>query len=258
MKIETKVGLLFLVSIVLVVAFAYVLGAFNPFSNSNDIYLMYNFAGGIEEGSKVRVMGITVGRVKSIEFRPDMKTKEGEEVKLRIRVGINKKAWQTVRSDSKFYINLAGVIGEKFIEVSPGTLQAPALEPGAHIRGEDPPRIDQLISQSYGLAGKVLEIVEENESSLIETVETVNNLVSNLNKTLKLIDKATADKDTKEFIRNVTQIAGDLAFLTGKIRTEEGKKTLALLHKLLWRLEDLDAKNIRKFLQDEGIRAKIF
>ncbi len=37
----------------------------------------------------------------------------GEEVKLRLTVTVDKKAWTSVRKDSKFFINLAGVIGEK-------------------------------------------------------------------------------------------------------------------------------------------------
>ena len=37
MKAETKVGLLFLVTLILVVLFAYVLGVVSPFSNSNEL-----------------------------------------------------------------------------------------------------------------------------------------------------------------------------------------------------------------------------
>ena len=110
MKAETKVGLMFLAAIVLAVVFALLLGSFNPFSNSHTLNLLYNFAGGIEVGSPVRVMGIKVGKVKSIEFDPNEKTDTGEEVKLRVRISVDKKAWNTLRKDSRFFINLAGVI----------------------------------------------------------------------------------------------------------------------------------------------------
>ena len=168
----------------MVAIFAFYLGAFNPFSNANQLTVLYNFAGGIEVGSPVRVMGIKVGKVKSIDFDPEAKSPDGEEVKLRILITIDKSAWKTVRRDSKFFINLAGVIGEKFIEVSPGTLSEPELKSGQIVRGEDPPRVDQLISQSYGLAGKIFEFVENNEASVIDTINTMNKLVLNLNKTL--------------------------------------------------------------------------
>ena len=258
MKAETKVGLLFLTAIVLVVGFAYYLGALNPFSNANELRLAYNFAGGIEVGSPVRVMGIKVGKVTSIKFDPGMKMPDGEEVKLEITVRINKDAWQTVRSDSKFYINLAGVIGEKFIEVTPGTTAAGELQPGGLVRGEDPPRIDQLISQSYGLAGKILDMVEKNEGSVVDTIAQMNKLVDNLNKTLVLLEKTSKNKEFAKIVSNVATITEDLTIATSKLRGPEAEKTMQLMHTLIWRLEGLDDKAIKKFLQQEGIKAKLF
>lgn len=258
MKAETKVGLMVLAALVLAVVFALLLGSFNPFSNSHNLNLLYNFAGGIEVGSPVRVMGIKVGKVKSIEFDPNEKTDSGEEVKLRVRISVDKKAWNTLRADSRFFINLAGVIGEKFIEVTPGTLSEAPLNPDQKIRGEDPPRIDQLLSQSYSLAGKMLEFVNKNEGSMIQTIETMNKLVTNFDKVLKQIDKTTQNQDVGLMLKNMSIISNDMAYFTQSLRSPEGKKTFLLIQKLIDRLDPLDAAAIRKFLQEEGIRAKLF
>lgn len=258
MKVETKVGLLFLTAVAMVAAFAWYLGALNPFSSSNELYLGYNFAGGIEVGSPVRVMGIKVGKVTGIEFDPSMKTPSGEEVKLRVKISISREAWPTVREDSRFYINLAGVIGEKFIEATPGSASSPALAPGSFLRGEDPPRIDQLISQSYGLAGKILEMVERNEGSVSDTLDKMNSLVTNLNKTLVLLEKTSKNQEFSKIVTNVATITDDLTVLTSKLRGPEAEKTMALIHQLIWRLEKLDEESLRKFLQKEGIKAKLF
>ena len=81
MKPQTKVGILFVLSVVLMVGFAFALGAIQPFSNANELKIAYNFAGGIEVGSPVRVMGIKVGKVRSIDFEPNFKMPDsGEEV----------------------------------------------------------------------------------------------------------------------------------------------------------------------------------
>lgn len=258
MKIETKVGLLFLSAIVVMVGFAYFLGLINPFSSDNELKLAYNFAGGIELGSPVRVMGIKVGKVKSIDFIPEQKMPSGEEVKLRITISVSKKAWPTIRKDSKFYINLAGVIGEKFIEITPGSLEAELLKEGELLRGEDPPRIDQLISQSYGLAGKILEMVEENETSVVDTITTMSQLVTNLNSALKHLNKITDKKDVSKLIANMVTLTDNMSYFSEQMRTEDGKKTLKLINDLLFRLEGLDKAAIKKFLQDEGIKAKLF
>lgn len=258
MKAETKVGILFIGAIIMVIAFAYFLGVINPFSNSNELTVAFNFAGGIEVGSPVRVMGIKVGKVRSIQFSPDFKMPDGEEVKLRIVIQVEKSAWKTLAKDSRFYINLAGVIGEKFLEITPGSMDQEKLAPGSVVRGEDPPRIDQLISQSYGLAGKIVEFVNKNEGSVTNTIELMSRLVANLNKTIQLLDKATSNKNTEKLIKNLIVISDNVAYLTQEMRGPEAEKTIKLVNKLIWRLEALDKEAIKKFLQEEGIKAKLF
>ncbi len=255
---ELKVGGLFLLALVFVIGFIWYLGVLNPFASANDLRVGYNYAGGVEVGSPVRVMGIKVGKVKSIEFTPNQKSASGEEVKLTVVLSISREAWPTVRADSKFFINLAGVIGEKFVEVSPGSSSAAEIPPGTFVRGEDPPRIDQLISQSYGLAGKILDMVEKNEGSIVDTIEKMNSLVNNLNKTLVLLEKTSKNKEFTHIVSNISQMTDDALILTSKLRGPESQKTLELLHRLVWRLDKLDDKAIKEFLQKEGIKAKLF
>lgn len=259
MKPQTKVGLMFLGALAMVVVFAFALGTLSPFSNSFELKIAYNFAGGIEVGSPVRVMGIKVGKVKSIDFEPNFKMPEtGEEVKLVIKITVDKSAWSSIRTDSKFYINLAGVIGEKFLEITPGTTTNPEFIKGQVVRGEDPPRIDQMISQSYALAGKILEFVNRNEGSVIETIETMNKLVINFDKMLKQLEKTSRDPAVHKIVKNLSTIMEDGAFFSQKMRGTEALKTMALINDLIRRLEPLDGPAIKKFLQDEGIKAKLF
>jgi phospholipid/cholesterol/gamma-HCH transport system substrate-binding protein len=259
MKSPTKVGILFIITLLLVIGFALALGAIQPFSNANELKIAYNFAGGIEVGSPVRVMGIKVGKVRSIDFVPDFKMPEtGQEVKLLITVAIDKKAWPTVRKDSQYFINLAGVIGEKFLEITPGNSSSEELKPGQVVRGEDPPRIDQLISQSYSLAGKVIDFVNKNEGSVMDTIDTMNKLVVNLDKALRQLDKTTKDQEIHKLLKNITTVTDDMAFFSQKMRTPENQKTLALIGELIRRLDPLDAEAIKKFFQKEGIRAHLF
>ena len=254
---ETKVGLLFVGTLGLIVLFAYYLGVLNPFSNSNNLNVMFNYAGGLEEGSPVRVMGIKVGKVNRIVFDPEFKMANGEEVKLRIQISVDKKAWASIRKDSKYFINLAGVIGEKFLEISPGSSGEPEVENSSTVRGEDPPRIDQLISQSYGLAGKIIEIVNKNEGSVTNVISQVDKMMTNFNKTLSLLDKTSKNPEVSKLLNNAIKISDDLAYLTGQLRTKKAEDSFQLVHKLLFRLENLDAPAIKKFLQEEGIKARL-
>jgi phospholipid/cholesterol/gamma-HCH transport system substrate-binding protein len=258
MKVETKVGLLFAGTLVLVLVFAYLLGIISPFSNVHALNVRFNYAGGLEEGSPVRVMGIKVGKVRKIEFDPTYRMANNEEVKLRVEVEIEKKAWPSVRKDSKFFINLAGVIGEKFLEISPGTLAESELSPNDNVRGEDPPRIDQLISQSYGLAGKIIELVNKNEGSVSNLISQLDHLTTNFNKTLVLLDKTSKNKEMSRLLDNAVQISDDVAYLTANLRSKKSEETISLVQRLLQRLEGLDGPTIKKFFQEEGVKAHIF
>lgn len=263
---EAKVGFLLFATLVLTVVFAWLMGASNPFKRTVTFYVNYNFAGGIEVGSPVRVAGIKVGKVEKINFfvpdtsfkAPDAKPTEAL-TPLRVKVSISTEAAEGVRKDSQFFINIAGIIGERYVEITPGSMSSPKVVDGDVLRGVDPPRIDQLISQSFDLAGKIKQVIEENEGDITKSIKLLYELSSNINKTLGYIDRSKMFKtDIAQLINNLIEMTGDLKELTAKTRTEEGKKTLELLHKLLWRLEPLDHEAIQKFFQKEGIRTRLF
>ncbi len=73
-----------------------------------------------------------------------------------------------------------------------------------------------------------------------------------------LLDKASKNKDVGRLLENSIKISDDLAYLTGKMRSEKAEKTYDLIHKLLFRLEPLDGPALEKFFQTEGVRARVF
>ncbi|MBU6374772.1 MAG: MCE family protein [Bdellovibrionales bacterium] len=272
---ETKVGLLVAGTTVLVVAFAWLLGVRNPFQSSTRFYVTYNFAGGIEVGSPVRVSGIKVGKVEAIEFFSPIDPKTAIAVKepgsaeetgarasvvpLKLKISIRSDAAKGIRKDSQFYVNIAGIIGERYIEVTPGSADAEVVKDGATLAGVDPPRIDQLISQSFDLAGKIKDLIEKNKGDITKSIELLYKLSANVNQTLTHVENSKIFKtDLQSLVNNLIQITKDTRTITDNFSTPEGKRTLTLLHDLLWRLEPLDSSTIRSFMQKEGIRARLF
>jgi phospholipid/cholesterol/gamma-HCH transport system substrate-binding protein len=270
---EAKVGLLILLTLILGGGFAWFIGIKAPFGNTVSYYVTYNFAGGIDVGSPVRVSGIKVGKVESIDFfapsdprltsiqepGSDPVSDDKVYVPLKVKISVRKDVMVGIRKDSRFYINLAGIIGERYVEITPGRANQPMLEPGATVAGVDPPRIDQLLSQSFDLAGKIADIIDENKGDISKSIDLLYKLSGNINKTLEWVDRSKVFKnDLGKLIENLIAITEDVRKLTEKTRTPEGEKTLKLLHELLWRLEPLDSKNIRQFLQKEGVRVHIF
>lgn len=272
---ETRVGILVATTAILVVIFAWVLGVKNPLQRSVDFYVTYNFAGGIEVGSPVRVSGIKVGKVESIEFfapnratdtvatkTPGSATEAAgvdAVVPLKMKISIRNDAAKGVKADSQFFINIAGIIGERYIEVTPGSIDSPQIHEGQTLAGIDPPRIDQLISQSFDLAGKLKDLVERNRGDITRSIELLYKMSANINQTLGSVEKSRLfQTDLQALINNLISITREVRVVTDNFSTPQGKKTIGLLHELLWRLEPLDSKNIREFIQKEGIRARVF
>lgn len=270
---ETKVGALIVGTLCLALAFAWIIGVENPFKPTVEFYVTYNFAGGIEVGSPVRVSGIKVGKVERIDFfvaengKPVSLQEPGSAestsgqalAPLRLKISVRKDAAVGVRRDSRFYVNLAGIIGERYIEITPGSFQVAQVKAGDVVAGVDPPRIDQLISQSFDLAGKIKEVIDKNAGDISKSIELLYKLSGNLNQTLTWVDKSALFKtDLNKLVGNLIAITTDVRKMTDRANTPEGEKTLKLLHELLWRLEPLDSKTVRSFLQKEGVKVQLF
>lgn len=248
---EFLVGCLVLSVVVLMGIFAWLLGALEPFSHTVEYNLLYGFAGGIEVGSPVRVAGIKVGKVEGIVFLPESAPEKSESgsapVALNIRVSVSNTASPSVREDSKFYVNMAGVIGERYIEISPGTIASPPLKDGSTVRGMDPPRIDQLLSQGYGLFGKVTDFFEKNEEGMNDFLDSLSEMMNRKDwkKLLTLID-------------NVNALTADLRYVSKKLRSQQAEDVWDKLYDMVDRAHQIDKETLKQFLQEEGIRARIF
>ncbi|MBI2711792.1 MAG: MCE family protein [Bdellovibrio sp.] len=270
---EAKVGGMILAATFIAFLFAWTIGVKNPFGQNLTYYVTYNFAGGVEVGSPVRVSGIKVGQVEKIEFftpvdkevialkEPGSDLMEDGKVitPLKLKISVRRDAAKGVRQDSRFYVNLAGIIGERYIEITPGHMNKPQLLSGDVVAGVDPPRIDQLLSQSFDLAGKIKDLVDENKGDITRSIELLFKLSNNLNKTLNWVDKSAIFKtDLSQLVGNLIAITTDVRKVTQQVHTAEGQKTLDLLYKLIWRLEPLDSKAVRTFMQKEGVKVQLF
>ncbi len=270
---EAKVGGLIFCSGLLALLFAWIVGVQSPFQRSVSFYVTYHFAGGIEVGSPVRVSGIKVGKVEKIEFFApvDLKSIALQEpgsvefengkavVPLKVKISVRKDAAKGVRADSRFYINMAGIIGERYIEITPGRLKSAQIQVGDVVAGVDPPRVDQLISQSFDLAGKIKDMIDENKGDITKSIELLYKLSSNLNQTLSWVDKSAIFKsDLSKLIENLIAITSDVRKVSDKVHSPEGEKTLRLLYQLLWRLEPIDSGTIKSFFQKEGVKVQFF
>lgn len=171
-SIEVKVGALILVALGLLGAFVVVMGGLS-FEPTFTVYVAFHNPGGLQAGAPVRISGVKVGRVSSMEFRGglvDPKTHEREPL-IRAVAKLEKRYQEAVRQDSRWFVTSQGVLGEMFLAVEPGTLDKPMLTDGAVVQGISPPRLDLLLSESYEILHRAYLGITNNEQKLQETFD---------------------------------------------------------------------------------------
>ncbi len=275
-SLEVKVGIVVSITLALILAFLFFLGQYNPFTKSFRIYVLYNFAGGIELGSPVHLAGVKVGKVDQIKFFEPGKTFNNEPVSISIRLQIDRRAQDLIRQDSKFYINMAGIIGEKYIEIEPGTTSAKALSDNDTVRGIDPPRIDQFLSQGYALFDKLQKKYQSLSEEDKQKIRTLFDNVVKLSENLSAVGEKSGD--FTELIANMNAVLEVIAPRNAaekrqlKEKLDELSKTMDHLYSVSQTLDRTSArleketqdvtkasleKTIREILQQQGITVNV-
>jgi phospholipid/cholesterol/gamma-HCH transport system substrate-binding protein len=200
-SIEVKVGALILVSVVILGAFMLIMGGLS-FEKTYSVYVDFDNPGGLQTGAAVRIAGVKVGSVKTLEFmggKIDPKT--GRRVLVRAQVAIEQRVKDAIHDDADFYVTTQGVLGEQFMAVEPGSVDRPILQEGATVKGIDPPRLDLFLAKAYELLDVTVNGIKNNRETLSEIATNTAGLLKGLN---------TVVTDNKERINRIVANVEDL------------------------------------------------
>lgn len=203
-SMEMKVGVLVIASILMLVGFVVVMGGMS-LQSSYRIYVDFDNPGGLQSGAPVRIAGVRVGRVTAIEFRGGEVDKKGKPVKpIRVIASIESQHKKAIHTDAVFFITAQGVLGEMHLAIDPGSYTKPILEDGAVVEGISPPRLDQLLSESYELLHRTYLGLVQNEQKIGETFDGLHRT---LRVTGNLLEKHEAD--ISSIVVRLERVAGE-------------------------------------------------
>ena len=213
-SIEVKVGALILVSMVILGAFILVMGGLS-FEKTYTVYVDFDNPGGLQTGAAVRIAGVKVGSVKTLEFQGGkVDPKTGRRVLVRASVAIEQKVKDAIHDDADFYVTTQGVLGEQFMAIEPGTLERPILQEGATVKGIDPPRIDLFLAKAYELLDVTVNGIKNNREVLSSIATNTASLLKGLNVLI------TENKDRIDrIVANVEDMTVEAKQLTHDVRT---------------------------------------
>ncbi len=135
--LELAVGLFIIAGIVCLGYLSIKLGKMEIVGQKGyEIYGVFSNVGGLKVGSSVEIAGVNVGRVKSIALQS-----------YQASVVLNLPKSLRIQEDAIASVKTKGLIGEKYIEITPGGSDK-IIKPGGRIR-ETQPAIDmeELISK---------------------------------------------------------------------------------------------------------------
>jgi len=159
------------------------------FSHEIIVFGKFKNVKGLNYGSEVSLAGLRVGTVKKISLSQD------DPNVLVVNMGIQRDLIDRVRKDTIASIKTSGVLGDRYVDLTIGSMQEPAVQAGDYIITQEP---EDLFTKS-------------------------GSLVENINGEFK------KGGDLNETIRNLDRVSQNLAFLTTEMREQKG-----LLHELIY------------------------
>ena len=194
--------------------------------------VIFENVAGLNKDASVQIAGVEVGRVQSIKLQDGRAL-----VTLRITPEVK------LEKDVTAAIKTHGVLGDKYIEITPGTKGQALLKPGENITlTERHADVDRLLNQMGLIAddikiltgslskvvsgqkgelaiGDIIEntrqltynlntLVKNNEQALRATLENTRELTSNLNKIVSMNEEALRDtlKNTRDLTGNLNKV----------------------------------------------------
>lgn len=190
---EAKVGLFVLLGIVLLVYMSLRVGGIRlGGAEGYTLYVTFDSAAGLDKDSSVRVAGVEVGRVKEIQLK-DSKAL----LTLQIRPEV------VIRKDFTAVLTTKGLLGEKYLELIPGSPNAPPMEEGQEItRTTSYADMDKLITILSDVSGDIKNVTRtlsdvlggpEGEASLRNIIRNIEEISVRVNRMIAVNDERLGD-----------------------------------------------------------------
>jgi phospholipid/cholesterol/gamma-HCH transport system substrate-binding protein len=179
---ETIVGLFIFGTVVLLLGVVLFMGKRqNILEKRYELYGVFNTVAGLETGAEVLLSGINVGHVKDITFGPDNRVK--------VVMSIAETQRERIRQDSMASIRTRGLMGDRYVAITTGSLKEPFIPDQGTIRTSDPSDVVTFLEETRPML-RDLEGLVKNMSMLTDQLTVSNGSVKTM---LENLDAITAD-----------------------------------------------------------------
>jgi|GEM_PF-175160 len=232
-NLEIKVGLLVLVAAALLTGFIFVMGGIS-FEDRFEMYVDFSNPLWLSEGATVKVSGVEAGKVEEIAFLGgQLDPKINRRVYVRLKLRINEKVRSALRADAQFYIANQGLLGEQYVEIDPGTFDAPPFDFSKAALGNDPPRLEKFLIQGYQMINKLDRMLDIPPRDIDGLLGSVLQAMRSLDRGMSAIADTLRgnDQDIQTLLANLRKVTDEALAAVHTVRQwlEEGGKVDRIL-----------------------------
>jgi len=236
-QMQLRIGVLVLTAILLFIGFVMSVGKRSAlFEQRYSLWTSFNSTEGLAEGAPVRLAGVTVGNVTRIAFGRDLKDR-----RIILTLSVEQRVQDRIREDSVVSIGTIGLVGDKVLDITVGSVDRRVLESEARLASVDPIDYSELLQKG----GQILDHVSKISASLDEflaggepaagkrnlneAVQSLRNTVIEVEKGQGLLHDIIYGKEGAEILGRVDRMAQSLERTARAIEDEHG-----LLHALIY------------------------
>lgn len=177
-------------------------GKENLFTPTFHIRAEFESVGGLKPGSTVRFNGINVGKVDLIEI---MATN-----KVFVELTVEKSVQQFIKKDSKVTIGSDGLVGNKVIDITPGTPGTPSVQDNEILASVKPVEVSDIMNS--------LKESSDNASDITKNLSEITAKVNMGQGTIgQLVNNDTLYRSIDTTFRSFASYSGQLNVVFGKI-----------------------------------------
>ncbi|MEA3222998.1 MAG: MlaD family protein [Thermodesulfobacteriota bacterium] len=171
MSNEVRVGIFVFIIIIIFIALSMKIGEIS--TNRKEAYsitLVFTSIEGLRIGAPVEMAGVKIGSVKHIALNKDYSATVWADIYKQVQLPVD-----TIAS-----LGTKGVLGDKFIGLTPGRSKEIVPEGGKLLRAETPPSLDFLLTQLGEVSQNIAQLSESLNTALggEEGMNRLNNIMN--------------------------------------------------------------------------------
>ena len=219
---EYKVGAFVLAGLVAVGGVVFMIGEERQlFSRKIPFQASFHDVQGLTPGSPVRMGGVDIGRVTQVGYAKDEKDR-----KIHVTISVLSEQAERIKKDSVASIEGKGLLGDKMVTITIGTLEKGSVPEGGSIGSKEAEDLSAMMAKLGGLSVKVDRVVtnlertsesladEELHKNLKSAVSSLNNVIGAVDRREGYVGRVMSDPAEAD---RLSRVVANLEKLTGQL-----------------------------------------